>query len=182
MTSLAKKVYVPLMYKDATYLLNGTQRYAIRWTLPNLNPRRSPVCYLKLKACAVEGSSQDARECLWIRMNNVFSETVLVNERSGTTIVGGTLLGLVIFGDNTDHYNLVPESAPQIQISTNLSYIEFDLISPADGSIVYLDGADLAHTLNIILEIEYPEHNEVSNTIVGSYAQSVVGNPPFNRL
>jgi hypothetical protein len=170
------------MYKDATYQSDGTDRYANRWTLPNLNPRRSPVCYLKLKMCCVEGASLDARECLWLRMNNVFSETVLVNERSGTTIVGGTLLGMLIFSDNTDHYNIIPESAPQIQISTNLSYIEFDLISPADGSIVYLDGGDASHTLNLILEIEYPEHNEVSNTMVGSYIPSEVGMPPFNRL
>jgi len=180
--ALARKVYIPLMYKDATYKLDGTDRYAIRWQLPNLQARRGPVCFLKLKMGAVEGSSQDARECLWLRMNNVFSESVLVNEREGTTNVGGTLLGMFIFSDNTDHYNLIPESAPQIQISTNIPYIEFDLISPADGSIVYLDGGDAAHTLNLILEIEYPEHNEVQYTTVNTYAQSEIGNPPFNRL
>jgi hypothetical protein len=113
-------------------------------------------------------------------MNNVFSDSVLIKEVN-SPYVGGCILAMVDFRGNTDHYALIPETAPQIQISTNIPYIEFDLIG-SDGSVKTLDNGDATHTINLLLEIEYPEHNEVQNSTLMTYAQSEVGNPPFNKL
>jgi hypothetical protein len=34
----------------------------------------------------------------------------------------------------------------------------------------------------MIVKLEYPEHNEVRDITLMNYAQSQVGNPPYNRL
>lgn len=182
MSGLANKVYIPLFFKDATYKLEATtnHRYAFRWALPNLDQRRGPVCYLSLKNIAIEGTVENTRQCLWLRINNMMSDNMLVNETT-SPYVGGTILAMLDFRGNTDHYAFLPESAPKIQMTTNMKYLEFDIID-SGGNVETIDSADTTATINILLQIDYPEHNEVRDTTLMSYAQSVVGNPPFNRL
>ncbi len=182
MAGLADKVYIPLVFKDCSYKETATgEKYAFKWYMPNFNARQAPVCYIKLKMVAIEGTTQNARQCLWIRANNLFGENVLINEKQNTTNIGGTILAMLDFRGNTDHYALIPESAIAVQISPNIPYIEFDLID-STGEVETLDEGDATHTINILLEIIYPEHNKVRDTTLMTYAQSVVGNPPYQKL
>jgi hypothetical protein len=182
MAGLADRVYIPLIFKDATYVEEAEtlHRSKFRWELPKLDARRAPVCYLSAKACAAEGTVETVRQMKWLRINNIYSENVLINETKSPT-VGGTFLAMLQFSDNSDHFELLPESAPKIQMSTNMKYLEFDLID-AMGEVEQLKTGDTVGTLNILLQIEYPPHENVPYTMVSSYAQSEIGNPPFSKL
>ena len=181
MAGLANKVYIPLMFKDCSYTTGATGKYAFKWYLPKLPARQGPVCYLSLKNAAIEGTVENTRQCLWLRLNNFYSENVLVNEVNAPN-VGGTILAMLDFRGNTDHYTFLPESAIKVQLSSNLpNYFEFDMID-SDGTVEILDPADATATINFLLQIEYPEYEEVPKTIVNSYVASEVGMPPFNKL
>jgi hypothetical protein len=182
MAGLADRVYIPLYNKDATYDTEAVtgHRYAFKWELPTLDARRGPVCYLSLKNCAIEGTVENTRQCLWLRVNNIFSENVKINEKN-SPIVGGTILAMLDFRGNTDHYAFLPESALKIQMSTNMKYLVFDIID-SGGNVESIDSADTTATINLLLQIEYPPHNQVPDTTVMSYAQSEIGNPPFSKL
>jgi hypothetical protein len=180
MAGLANKVYIPLFYKDATYNTDGLgNRYAFKWALQNLDQRRGPVCYMSLKMIAIEGTTSNTKQCLWLRINNMMSENVLVNETT-SPYVGGAILALLDFRGNTDHYAFIPESAPKIQMTTSMKYLEFDMIDSA-GNVETLASAD-DKSISLLLQIEYPEHNDVPNTTVMTYAQSEIGNPPYRKL
>lgn len=181
MAGLTNVVYLPLMFKDCKYdTINTSEHYNFRWNVPSsLQARKAPVCYMSLLMVAIEGTNTNALQSLFVRMNNIYSENVLMNEVN-SPFIGGTILALLDFRGNTDHYATLYESNPKIQLGTNLAELSFDLVD-GEGNIVRLSGAK-THSINFILKIEYPEHNEVRDITLKNYAQSVVGNPPFNRL
>ena len=179
---MAECVYLQLFNKDATKLLDGNlMPYNWKWTVPtSLQKRRAPVCFLSIQACYLDDSTGPTPNIPHMLRLKVPSENVLMNEVS-EPYINYPIVAILTRDAPSGHWTSFSENNPRIQISSNLNILEFDILDGV-GNVIPISSTNTADAFNIMVKLEYPEHNEVSNTIVGSYAQSQVGNPPFNRL
>jgi hypothetical protein len=183
--------FVGLYDKDAVKT-TGTIANSVnawKWTLPtNINARQAPTARLSIASAFLDDSyatptgNQNCSAPRMLRMK-IYSENFLQNETS-SPYIAYPIMGMMVRDAFVGHWYL-PQAPHQIDLdfSTNIRTIEFDFIACEDGSV--LDTKVLlsqAGNLNIVLKLEYPEHNVLRDEIVMSYAQSQVGSPPFNRL
>lgn len=182
--------FIGLYDKDAIKttgsVANSTSAW--KWNLPtNINSRQSPTCKFSIASAYLDDSyatptgNQNCSQARMLRMK-VFSENFLQNETTAP-FVTYPIMGMMVRDAFVGHWYL-PQAPHQIDIelSTNIRSIEFDLIG-ADNSVLDTKSElSLGGLFNIILKLEYPPHNEVRNEKVMSYAQSQIGNPPFNKL
>jgi len=180
MAGLANVVYLPLFSKDAVKTYNGNSLpYNWKWTVPTtLQERRAPVCYLSIQSCYVDDSTGASAGLPHNLRLKTMSENMLFNENIGP-IVGYPIVSQMVRDTPTGHWTCFYENNPRIQVPSNLNILEFDFID-GQGNVIVIDGA--GETFNMIVKLEYPDHNEVRDITLKNYAQSQVGSPPFNRL
>ena len=179
--------FIGLYDKDATKTLSGNATTSWKWTLPtNLNARQSPLMKVSVAAGYLDDSYgtvigyHNASEPRMLRIK-VYSESYLQKEKTSTVIY--PIMSIPVRDAFVGHW-LCPQAPHQIDIelSTQISQLEFDFVD-FDGNVLEtLSGATVGGIFNMVLKLEYPEHNEVRDNTVMSYAQSQIGNPPFNRL
>lgn len=176
-----RKDYIALYDKDADTDLNDalTGYISWKWKVPQtLQRRKSPVWFIKVKNLYLDDSTGTSPGLPhMLRLKNGYSENYHTYETSNQ--LSGPILAILTRDNITGHWTTFIEN-PSIQISSNVQYLEFDIVNGSGTVLPILSGT--GGNLNIILEVEYPEHNEVRDNTVMSYAQSTVGNPPFNRL
>jgi hypothetical protein len=182
--------YIGLYDKDAVKtagsVANSTSAW--KWTLPtNINSRQAPTCRLSVASAYLDDSyttpagNQNCSAPRMLRMK-IFSENFLQNEIT-SPYIAYPIMGIMNRDTLVGHWCL-PQAPHQIDVdfSTNIRTIEFDFVDEDGLLISTLQTANVGGKFNMILKIEYPEHNEIRNETVMSYAQSQIGNPPFNRL
>lgn len=180
MAGLANVVYLPLFSKDAVKLTSSGATYNWKWTVPtSLQERRGQVVYLSIQSCYCDDSTGASAGVPHLLRLKTQSENMLFNENT-TPIVGYPIVAQMNRDTPAGHWTSFYENNPRIQVPSNLNILEFDLID-GGGNVISIDSTS-GETLNIIVKLEYPEHNEVRNVTLNNYAQSIVGNPPFNRL
>lgn len=182
--------FIGLYDKDAVKttgsVANSTTAW--KWTLPtSINSRQAPTCKLSVASAYIDDSygtpagNQNCSQARMLRLK-INSENFLQNETQAPYIIY-PIMGMMIRDAFVGHWYL-PQAPYQVELdfSTNIRTIEFDLVD-VDGNVLdTLSTSSVGGQLNIILRLHYPEHNEVRNDVVMSYAQSQIGNPPFNRL
>jgi len=180
---MADCVYLQLFNKDAYKTYDAAvYPYNWKWTVPtSLQKRRGPVCYLSVLSCYIDDSTGGTTANIphMLRLK-VPSENVLMNEVTEPYITY-PIVALLVRDAPSGHWTTYSENNPRIQISSNINILEFDILDGV-GNVLSISSSSGDDAFNIILKLEYPEHNEVRNMVVGSYAQSEIGNPPFNRL
>ena len=177
---MAECVYLPLFSKDAVKLSSGGFTYNWKWTVPtNLQQRRAPVVFLSIQSCYCDDSTGASAGVPHLLRLKTQSENMLLNETT-SPYINYPIVSQLSRDTPAGHWMSFYENNPRIQVPSNLNILEFDLID-GGGNLISIDST-AGETLNIIVKLEYPEHNEVRNTMVGSYIQSEVGMPPFNRL
>jgi hypothetical protein len=180
MSGLANVVYLPLFSKDAVKLTTGGATYNWKWTVPTtLQERRAPVCYLSIQSCYCDDSTGASAGIPHLLRLKTMSENMLFNENTAP-FVGYPIVAQMNRDTPAGHWTSFYENNPRIQVPSNLNILEFDLID-GGGNIISIDST-AGETLNIIVKLEYPDHNEVRDITLKNYAQSIVGNPPLNRL
>jgi len=179
---MADCVYLQLFNKDATKLLDGNLfPYNWKWTVPtSLQKRRAPVCFLSVQACYIDDSTGATPNIPHMLRLKLPSENVLMNEVS-EPYINYPIVAMLVRDAPSGHWTSFSENNPRIQVPSNLNILEFDVLDGV-GNVLPISSSNTDDAFNIILKLEYPEHNEVRNIMVGSYAQSEIGNPPFNRL
>jgi len=177
---MANCVYLPLFSKDAIKLTSGGLTYNWKWTVPTtLQQRRAPVVFLSIQSCYCDdsnGASAGVPHSLRLKTQ---AENMLLNETT-SPYVAYPIVAQLSRDTPAGHWMSFYENNPRIQIPSNLQILEFDLID-GGGEVISIDST-AGETLNMIVKLEYPEHNEVRDVTLMTYAQSTVGNPPFNRL
>ncbi len=180
MAGLANVVYLPLFNKDAVKLTNVSgDIYNWKWTVPtSLQQRRAPVVFLSIQSCYCDNSAGGTPSGLphLLRLKTQ-SENMLLNETTAP-FIAYPIVSVLSRDAPAGHWMSFYENNPRIQIPSNLQILEFDLVD-GGGELIAIDPGD---TFNMIVKLEYPEHNEVRDVTLNNYAQSIVGSPPFNRL
>jgi len=176
-TGLGDVTYLPLFEKDATTDTAGGKTSNWKWSIPtNIQARKAPVLYLSICSAYIDDSNVSAASPHNIRLK-VPSENYLMNEKA-SPYLGYPIVAQLIRDAPAGHWYALPQNNPIIQISSNLQTLEFDIID-GKGQVIIINEID---SFNLIIKLEHPSHNEVRDNTVMSYAQSIVGNPPFNRL
>ena len=173
--------------KTAGTVANSTSAW--KWTLPtNINARQAPTVRLSIASGYLDDSyatpsgNQNCSQPRMLRMK-VFSENFIQNETSTTNVILFPIMGMLVRDAFVGHW-YVPQAPHQInvELSTNIRVLEFDFLDENGAVISTLSSSTVGGKYNMVLKLEYPEHNVLRDETLMSYAQSVVGNPPFNRL
>lgn len=184
MYGLGKCEYIALYHKDASYTLNGDGNIITwKWRVPQtLNRRKSPSWFIKMNNLYLDSKTagQGKDKPHFIRCK-VVSENYHTFEKNGSNI-GFPILTMLSIDVEDGHFTTWTNN-PSIMVSSSIQYLEIDIVD-GNGVVIPVGNAGelTGVSLNMILEVEIPEHNEVRDNTVMSYAQSTVGNPPFNRL
>lgn len=184
MYDLGSFSYLALYHKDAKKLQTDTgETYNWKWRMPtNLQARKAPVAFLSVCSAYTDDSGGGVAGVphmlrLRIPTDNYFSSEI---EGCPAPYIVYPIVAQLIRDAPAGHWYAQAESNPIIQIPSGLQTLEFDMVD-GNGNIIAIDSA-APETLNIILKLYYPPHNEVRDNTLMSYAQSEIGNPPFNRL
>jgi hypothetical protein len=152
----------------------------------NINKRKAPTVRVSVASGYLDDSyttaagNQNCSQPRMLRMK-VFSENYLQNEASSTILF--PIMGMLVRDAFVGHW-YVPQAPHQVnvELSTNIRVLEFDFIDEDGEVISTLSTVNEGGKYNMILKLEYPEHNVLRDETVMAYAQSQIGNPPFNRL
>lgn len=180
MYDLGSISYLALYSKDAVKNTAAGVTSNWKWTPPtNLQARKAPVLFLSVCSAYVDDSTGASAGVPHLLRLKIPSENFYANETT-SPIIAYPIVAQLIRDAPTGHWYAQAEGNPVIQVPSNLQVLEFDLVDGGGNTISIDSGA--GETLNIILKLHHPPHNEVRNNTVMSYAQSEIGNPPFNRL
>jgi len=180
MSQLGNYSYIGLYSKDAVKLSTDGATYNWKWTPPmNLQARKAPVLFLEVLSAYVDDSNGASASIPHLLRLKIPSENYYANETT-EPYIAYPIVAQMIRDSPAGHWYVQANANPIIQVPSNLQVLEFDLID-GGGNIIYIDST-AGETLNIFLKLHHPAHNEVRDNTLMSYAQSQVGNPPFNRL
>lgn len=180
MSQLGSFSYLALYSKDAVKVEALGVTYNWKWTPPtNLQARKAPVLFLSVCSAYIDDSTGNNPALPHMLRLKIPSENFYSNETTAPHITY-PIVAIMVRDAPSGHWYVLGENSPVIQVPSNLQVLDFDIVD-GDGNILGVDSG-AGETLNIILKLHHPEHNEVRDNTVMSYAQSVVGNPPFNRL
>lgn len=182
MYDLGSVSYLALYGKDAVKTLILGLPYVWKWTVPtNLQARKAPVLFLSVCSAYIDDSTGANPGVPHMIRLKIPAENYYAYETTAPYI-GNPIVAMLIRDAPTGHWYAQADSNPIIQVPSNLSVLEFEIVDQ-NGNLLGIDsGVDGGGTFNMILKLYHPAHNEVRDNTIMSYAQSQVGNPPFNRL
>lgn len=171
--------YLGLYSVDAIKTTAGDATTSWKWKIPSNFPvRKAPVFYLSVVSVFcndTDGENKDEPHFLRLLTNteNYFPS-------SGYPVVA-QLDFTSLPSPATNHYwTLTNGVCADVVLSSNTQYLTFDVVNENMAQIPVQ--ATTGESLNIVVKLIFPEHNEIRDNTLMSYAQSQVGNPPFNRL
>ena len=173
--------YLGLYSKDAVKntVLGITNNW--KWTPPtNLQARKAPVLFLSVLSAYVDDSQGASAGVPHLLRLKIPAENFYANETTAPYIAYPIVCQMSRDTPAGHWFSVASENNPVIQVPSNLQVLEFDIVD-GGGNVIGIDSG-AGETLNIILKLIHPAHNEVRDNTLMSYAQSTVGNPPFNRL
>lgn len=171
--------YLGLYQGDAIVTPQGAASVAWKWKIPSNFPvRKAPVFYMSVVSVFCDDTTGDQKDKphflrLLTNTENYFAS-------SGYPVVA-QLDFTSLPSPSTNHYwTLTNGVTSEVILSSNTQYLSFDIVNQLMEVLPIK--TDYGESLNIVVKIVFPEHNEIRDNTLMSYAQSTIGNPPFNRL